>query len=108
MKMLRKEKSKMFYMLMRHKVKDYPAWKKVYDAHLAMRDKAGLTEKFVLQGEDDPHEVIILHEVRDLEKAKAFTKSKDLHDKMKEAGVIDKPDIYFLREGVALAKASGF
>ncbi len=96
----------MYYMLIRHKVKEYPAWKKVYDAHLSMRDKAGLTEKFVLQAEDDPHEVIILHEVRDLGKAKAFTESKDLHDRMKEAGVTDKPDIYFLHDTVALAKAA--
>ncbi len=30
--------------------------------------------------------------------ARAFTKSKDLRDAMKRAGVTDKPDIYFLDE----------
>ncbi len=100
---------KMFYMLMRHKVRDFTAWKKVYDAHLAMRDKAGLIERFLLRSEDDPNEVIILMEAQDLVKARAFSESKDLHDKMKEAGVIDEPDVYFLRdEKAAMAKAAGF
>jgi hypothetical protein len=40
---------------------------------------------------------------------KAFAGSKELQEKMKDAGVIDKPDIYFLHdESVALKKASGF
>jgi hypothetical protein len=96
-------------MLIRHKVRDFTAWKRVYDAHAAIRDKAGLTEKFVLQSEDDPNEVIILLQARDIARAKTFSESKELHDKMKEAGVVDKPDVYFLHDesGIA-AKASGF
>jgi hypothetical protein len=97
----------MFYTLIRHKVRDFSAWKKVYDAHAGMRDKAGLAEKFVLRSEDDPNEVIILLEAGDIARAKAFSESKDLHDKMNEAGVIDKPDVYFLHdESGAAAKAA--
>lgn len=93
----------MLYMLMRHKVRDFSAWKPVYDAHAGNREKAGLTEKFVLRSEDDPNEVIILLEARDIAKAKAFSESKDLHDKMKEAGVVDKPDVYFLHDEAGTA-----
>ena len=98
------------YMLVRHKVKDFTAWKKVFDGHIGKRNEAGLTEKYLLRGVGDPNEVIILYEARDIAKAKAFSESPDLRDRMKEAGVIDKPDIYFLTEekAVSYAKASGF
>ena len=47
---------------------------------------------------DDANEVVLLFEAQDVNRAKAFTDSSDLHEKMEEIGVIDKPDIYFLNE----------
>ena len=41
---------------------------------------------------------MLLFEAQDVNRAKAFTDSSDLHEKMEEIGVIDKPDIYFLNE----------
>ena len=38
----------------------------------------------------------LLIEADDLQKAKEFAGSVDLREKMQEAGVVDKPDIYFL------------
>ncbi len=54
--------------------------------------------------------MIILFEAKDLGRAKKFAESADLREAMEKAGVIDKPDIYFLREEKAgvYAKASGF
>lgn len=98
------------YVLVRHKVKDFTSWKRVYDAHLPKRSEAGLTEKFLFRGTDTQNEVIILFETHDLVRAKKFTESTDLRDMMEKAGVIEKPDIYFLNEekSVIYAKASGF
>jgi hypothetical protein len=84
------------YMIVRHKVQDFSKWKRGYDAHLPKRVEAGLTEKHLLQGSDDPNEVIALFEAKDLTRAKAFAKSTDLRETMQNVGVIDKPDIYFL------------
>lgn len=98
------------YMLVRHKVKDFTLWKRDYDAHLPKRNEAGLTEKYLFRGASDPNEVIILLETKDLDRAKKFAESADLRETMQKAGVIDKPDIYFLNEEKAgvYAKASGF
>ena len=85
------------YMLVRHKVRDFPEWKRGYDAHLAKRTEAGLTEKYVLQGAREPNEVILLFEARDLDRATAFAESADLKETMQKVGVVDKPDIYFLK-----------
>jgi hypothetical protein len=54
-------------------------------------------EEHLLRNADDPNEVILLFEADDLQKAKEFAASADLREKMQEAGVVDKPDIYFLR-----------
>jgi hypothetical protein len=41
--------------------------------------------------------VFLLFEADDIQKAKEFAASPDLRETMQEAGVIDKPDIYFLK-----------
>ena len=84
------------YMLIRSKVRDFAEWKSGYDEHTPKREEAGLSEKYLLQGDDDANEVIILFEAADLGRAKAFAESADLKEAMQKSGVVDKPDIYFL------------
>ena len=84
------------FMLLRHKVKDFAEWKRAYDAHLPKRVAAGLTEKHLLRGADNPNEVFALFEAQDLIRAKAFAESADTKEIMQKAGVIDRPDIHFL------------
>jgi hypothetical protein len=86
----------MKYFLVRHKVADFAKWKPVYDAHLPTRQKAGLKEEHLLRSIDDPNEVVLLFEAEDLQKAKEFADSSDLREAMEKAGVVDKPDLYFL------------
>jgi len=84
------------YMLVRHKVADFSQWKRGYDAHLPKRVEAGLTEKHLLRGAQDPNEVVLLFEAKDLGRTRAFAESADLRETMQKVGVVDKPDIYFL------------
>lgn len=84
------------YLLVRHKVRDFAEWKRGYDAHLPKRVEAGLTEKHLLQGADNPNEVILLFEAADIGRARAFAASTDLRETMQKVGVVDRPDIYFL------------
>ena len=41
----------MTHLLVRHSVADFAKWKPVYDAHLAVRQKAGLREKNLLRND---------------------------------------------------------
>ena len=86
----------MIHVLIRHKVADFTAWKTAYDSHAGARQSAGLKEKQVLRSIADPNEVVILLTADDLHKAQAFAGSPDLREAMQKAGVIDKPDVYFL------------
>jgi hypothetical protein len=84
------------HLLVRQKVADFSKWKSAYDNHSPARKEAGLKEEHLLRNLDDPNEVTLLFEVKDLEKAREFGASADLREAMRDAGVVDKPDIYFL------------
>ena len=83
--------------MIRSHVKDWDAWKKAYDSHLQKRTDAGLTQRVIAHTAGDTHMVTLVFAVADLAKAKAFTTSQDLKDRMKEAGVDGPPDIYFYK-----------
>ena len=95
----------MAYLFIYHEVADFKRWKPVYDEHEPARRKAGLKEVLLLQGTDNPREVVLLLETGDIRKARDFLASDDLKDAMRRAGVTGKPDIRFL-EKPALRKAA--
>ena len=84
-------------LMVKHKVKDWDAWKKVFDAHKQARMDAGLTDRVLAHTVGDDHSVTIVFAVADVAKAKAFTNSKDLKDKMKEGGVEGPPNFFFYK-----------
>src|SRR5262245_55664569 len=92
------EDSAMGLMIARHKVKDYRGWKKVFDGHASAQKAAGLTKPRVFRSADDPNEIIILMDYKDLKMAKAFGASADLKKTMETAGVVDKPTIHFVEQ----------
>jgi hypothetical protein len=85
-------------MIVRHKVKDYRGWKKVFDGHASAQKAAGLTKPRVFRSADDRNETVILMDYKDLKKAKEFGESADLKKTMEAAGVVDKPTIYFVEQ----------
>jgi hypothetical protein len=84
-------------LMVKHKVKDWDAWKKVFDEHKQARMNAGLTDRVVGYTIGDNHNVTLVFSVADMAKAKAFINSKDLKDKMNEAGVEGPPSFFFYR-----------
>ncbi|HET6337966.1 MAG TPA: hypothetical protein VFG30_32315 [Polyangiales bacterium] len=86
------------YLIIRHKVRDFSAWKTVFDAHRVKRVEAGLTDKQLMRSDADPNEVVIFCDAQDLNRARAFCESAELRDTMQKAGVSEKPDLYFLND----------
>ncbi|MFI5186810.1 MAG: hypothetical protein ACHQF0_08805 [Chitinophagales bacterium] len=84
-------------LMVKHKVKDWDAWKKAFDDHKQARMDAGLTDRVLGYTVGDNHSVTIVFAVADMAKAKAFINSKDLKDKMKEGGVEGPPSFFFYR-----------
>lgn len=86
----------MTHLLYRHKVADFTKWKRAYNGHLGARQLAGLTELHLLQGIDDPSEVVILFAADDFDRAKALTSSAEVRAIIQNWGVIGEPDFCVL------------
>jgi hypothetical protein len=86
----------MALVIVRHKVKDYAAWKNAFDAHGSARGAAGLSNTRLYRSVDDPSEVVILFDTDDIAKAQQFMGSLELKSAMTAAGVIDNPDVFLL------------
>ena len=83
-------------MMVRHKVKDYAAFKTVYDNHDSVRRANGLYSYVLGRGMDDSMMVMIALRADNLEKAKAFSKDAVLKTAMQKAGVVGAPEMSFI------------
>ncbi|MES2328116.1 MAG: hypothetical protein V4539_00850 [Bacteroidota bacterium] len=81
--------------MIKHKVKDFGAWKKIFDSDKQARMDAGLSDRMVGYSVGDNHMVTLILVVNDEAKAKAFMNDKRLADKMKEGGVEGPPSVFF-------------
>jgi hypothetical protein len=86
------------FVLIRHKVRNFTAWKEGFDAHAPRRADAGLSDQHVLRSIRAPNDVVVLLEAQDLGRAQAFAESADLRDTMQKFGVIGEPDVCFLNQ----------
>jgi hypothetical protein len=86
----------MGYLLVRHKVREFHEWKRVFDTHREAQRHSGLRIEKVMRNLYEPNEVFLLFEVTDLAKARGFVSSSEVPDAQAASGVMDRPDIYFL------------
>lgn len=78
-----------------HKVKDYTAWLKGYNDHAKARHAAGITNGRIFRSAEDPNDVLILQDVDDVAKARAWLDGDELKAAMTKAGVIGSPNVRF-------------
>ena len=76
---------------------------KAYESHGKVRADNGFRTSTVHRYLDDPNHLIIVFDVADIAKAKAFADSPDLAQKMKDAGVVDEPKFFYLDDGEAFS-----
>jgi uncharacterized protein (DUF1330 family) len=86
------------HLLVKLKIEEYAKWKPVFDEVGVTRKAASSKGGYVFRNIDDSNEVVVLLEFEDLEKTRQFVESEDLKQAMQRAGVMDKPEIYFLEE----------
>ena len=83
------------YLTVIHECRDYPTWKKSFDADAPNRAAAGLTDIHVLREHGNANLVALMFGVSDVGRAKAFATSAELAVAMKAAGVIGTPRVRF-------------
>lgn len=86
----------MDHVLIIHVVKDYAAWKKVFDEAAAMRRAAGERSYQVLRDERDPNRIVHFSQWQTLAQARAFFESPRLVEIRRQAGV-EAPEFNYLQ-----------
>jgi hypothetical protein len=77
--------------IVQHRVKDYAAWREVYDGFASLTD-AG-TSQGVYRATDDPNNVLVIHRFATAGHADVFLGAAYVRDVMHRAGVEGEPRI---------------
>ena len=85
-------------MLVQHSVKDFAAWKSVYDSVADMRSSNGELSDHIYRDASDPNKLTVMFKWDSLENAQKYAQSPELKAAMEKAGVEGPPDISFLNE----------
>lgn len=79
-----------------HRVKDFDAWLKVYDAEgTVKRMEEGLIDRGMARSIDDPNRVALVFAITDRAKAKASISGEAKKKLMTDAGVEGAPELFF-------------
>ena len=88
-------------MLIQHKVKDFAAWKKIFDSVADLRSAGGELSAQVFRDASNPDSLTIINKWNSLENAQKFAHSPELKAAMEKAGVEGPPNISFMNEASA-------
>ena len=86
------------YTIATHPVRDFDAWKAIFDQFEPIRKEAGERSAVVLRHADDPNMVTIINTGDSLEAPQAFLNREELKAGMAEAGVTAPPTMIFANE----------
>jgi hypothetical protein len=86
------------WVIVRHRVKDYKAWRPHFDGPDAFLHQGGAKRGLLFRSVDPPDELWVLLEWDSAEAAHKFMDAPELRRAMEESGVVGEPDITFLEE----------
>ena len=89
-------------LIIRQRVRDYDAWKLVFDAGEPLRAKHGCSGHVVYRDDDDANDLTIQLRFPSRGVADAFLADPELAASMKRAGVETKPAVARVREAESL------
>ena len=84
--------------IVRHKIRDFDAWKPIFYADSKRQRDAGFTRWYLTRNKHDKNELVIIFECEDLDRAKAIFSDPSLAELMRKAGVVDQPTMLFSEE----------
>ena len=86
----------MAYVIVRHEVADYDAWKPYFDDDDDRRVEHGQQNYRLFRDSENPNDLTLIAEFESEDGAREFMESEDLPEIMEEAGVQGEPEMRFL------------
>jgi hypothetical protein len=84
-------------MVVEFSVKDFAAWRPEFDVAAPARAKVGITNARVFRDADKPEHLLVLFDVANRDKAKAWMTSSAVKVYWQKGGVVGVPSYHFLR-----------
>jgi len=88
----------MVYVLVHHKISDYPKWRGAFDSAIDFRQQGGERSCRIFRNAEDDNDLTLLFEWESGDLAHRYMHSPQLQEKMKQAGVIGNPEVTYLSE----------
>jgi quinol monooxygenase YgiN len=85
-------------LIVQHTVRDYDAWKPVFDEHEAARAKYGCKSHAIYRDADSPNNVTVFLRWESRERADEFYRDPSLREAMEKGGVVSEPRVTWLDE----------
>lgn len=83
------------WMMVVHEVKDYAAWRAVFDSGLSVRHGAGELGFDIIRYPATPNDIIAIFQWDTADRARAFVYDPAVRNAMKAAGVLSDPVVTF-------------
>ncbi len=83
--------------IVQHEVRDFDAWKRVFDGHVGSRQRAGLVDLYVSHPVGDSTDVHMMFGVTNEGRLVEYMASAPLRAAMRLSGVVGEPRAYFVR-----------
>lgn len=78
-------------LILQHTVRDFDAWKPVFDEHGPVRARYGCTGHTLYRSADSPNDVTVVLSWGSREQAEEFQRDPTLREAMERGGVISEP-----------------
>ena len=83
-------------LIIQHTVRDFDAWKSVFDEHEAVRAKYGCLGHTLYRGGEGGNEVTAITSWGSRERAEEFARDPSLREAMERGGVVTEPRIQWV------------
>lgn len=88
----------MVTVFIRHRVKNYPKWRKVFDGFLPNRRAGGEISFVIGHVSKKKKNLCLVFQWDSAANAAKFLKSRELKAAMKKSGILEKPDVFIIEE----------
>jgi hypothetical protein len=85
----------MTVLVVHHRVRDFDAWKPIFDEHESSRRRYGAERHWIYRTVEDPSDVVVAVEFPSEEGARGFLEDPGLREAMQRGGVEGEPHVHF-------------
>lgn len=86
------------YTVARHRVGDYPRWRRAFEENSDAREEAGSRGGHIFRNEGNHDDVTVFLAWEDLDRARSYYASDAALEEWEEGGVEGEPEVLFLEE----------